>query len=168
MVGVGHGGIEALLLGVSAAAAFFSMLAYRSIDLSTVPTIPPEQLELAKQQVAAYWASPAWMPLIGPLERAFAICLHLSLSVMVLYALASGRPVWFWLAVLWHAAVDGVAVYIGQRFGVVPAEAAVGIMAAASLWILFSLRARFPRVEIGRMERVEIRGIVNRGQEIRE
>ncbi|MGE5249767.1 MAG: YhfC family glutamic-type intramembrane protease [Bacteroidota bacterium] len=143
MVGVGHGGIEAVLIGASAAAAFFTMLGYRAIDLSTVPTIPPEQLELARQQVAAYWASPAWLPLIAPLERAFAICLHLSLSVMVLYSLAARKPVWFWLAVLWHAVVDGVAVYIAGRLGVIAAEVAVGLMAAASLWILFALRPRF-------------------------
>lgn len=145
MVGVGHGGIEAVLLGASAALAFFTMLAYRSIDLSTVPTIPPEQLELARQQVAAYWATPAWLPLIGPLERAFAICLHLALSVMVLYALAARRPAWFWLAVLWHAVVDGTAVYVGQKYGAIPAEVVVGLMAIGSLWILFNLRARFAR-----------------------
>jgi uncharacterized membrane protein YhfC len=141
MVGAGHGGVEAVLLGVSAALAFFNMVAYRFADLSTVPGIPPEQLDLARQQVAAYWAAPVYMPFIGVVERVFAICLHLSLSIMVLYALAARKPVWFWLAVLWHALVDGVAVYVGQKFGIL-CEGAVGVMAIFSLWILFALRPR--------------------------
>src|SRR5574342_348500 len=53
LVGLGHGGTEALIFGVLAALGFFTMVAYRSLDLSTVPGIPADQLELAKQQVAA-------------------------------------------------------------------------------------------------------------------
>lgn len=147
LVGAGHGGVEALLLGVSAALAFFTMLTYRNLDLATIPTIPADQLELARQQVAAYWSAPVYMAILGVVERAFAICLHLALSVMVLYALAAKKPAWFWLAVLWHAVVDGVAVYLGQKVGILVTEGAVGVMAIFSLWILFALRPRFPHRE---------------------
>lgn len=54
VVGLGHGGVEALLLGILAALAFVNMVAYHSIDLSTVPSIPADQLEWAQQQVEAY------------------------------------------------------------------------------------------------------------------
>ena len=144
MVGAGHGGMEALLIGLSATLAFFNMLAYRFVDLATIPSIPPEQLELAKQQVAAYWSAPVYMPFLGLVERIFAICLHLAVSIMVLYAVAARRPVWFWLAVLWHALFDGVAVYLGQKMGVLVSEGALGLMAILSLWILFSMRSKFP------------------------
>ncbi|MGE5250667.1 MAG: YhfC family intramembrane metalloprotease [Bacteroidota bacterium] len=147
MVGAGHGGVEAVLIGASSGLAFVNMLAYRSVDLSTVPSIPVEQLELAKQQVAAYWSAPLYLPFVAPLERIFAICLHLALSVMVLYALAAGRPIWFWLAVLWHAVVDAVAVYLAQSSGILAAEVAVGLMAAGSLWLIFWLRGRFPQAQ---------------------
>ena len=40
LVGLGHGGTEALILGVLAGLAFFTMLAYRAMDLSTVPRCP--------------------------------------------------------------------------------------------------------------------------------
>jgi len=49
-VGLGHGGTEKIIFGALAALAFINMLAYRYVDLSTAPSIPPEQLELAKQQ----------------------------------------------------------------------------------------------------------------------
>jgi uncharacterized membrane protein YhfC len=143
VVGAGHGGIEALLIGVSAAFAFFTMLVYRSVDLSTIPTIPAEQLELAKQQVSAYWSAPVYMAFLGLVERVFAICLHLALSIMVLYSVAQRKPLWFWLALLWHAVVDGVAVFLVSKIGVVAVEAVIGLLAAISLVILFSLRSRF-------------------------
>lgn len=147
VVGAGHGGVEAVLIGVLAAVAFFTMLAYRSADLAAIPTIPAEQLELAKQQVAAYWSAPVYAAFLGLIERVFAVCLHLTLSVMVLYSLARRKPIWFWLAVLWHAVVDGVAVFFAARIGMVALEGLVGLMAVMSLVILFILRKGFQPVE---------------------
>jgi uncharacterized membrane protein YhfC len=143
LVGLGHGGTEALILGILGAIGFIIMVGYRSIDLSTVPSIPTEQLELARQQVEAYWSTPWYLALMGAVERIFAICLHLSLSVMVLYAVVDRKPIWFWLALLWHAFVDAVAVYAVQEVGILAVEGIVGIFALISLWIVFTLRSRF-------------------------
>lgn len=143
LVGLGHGGTEAVILGILAALALVNMTVYRNIDLSTVPTIPAEQLELAKQQVAAYWSAPWYMALMGFVERVFTICLHVSLSVMVLYSIIDHKPIWFWLALLWHAFVDAVAVYVGQEVGVLAAESMVAIFALISLWIVFRMKSMF-------------------------
>jgi uncharacterized membrane protein YhfC len=143
LVGLGHGGIEAMLLGILAAIGFLTMVGYRSIDLSTVPTIPADQLELARQQVEAYWSAPWYMAPIGFVERIFAICLHVSLSVMVLYALVYRKPIWFWLALLWHALVDAVAVYVVQEAGILAVEGIIAIFALISLWIVLKVRSRF-------------------------
>ncbi|MFT3890342.1 MAG: YhfC family glutamic-type intramembrane protease [Anaerolineales bacterium] len=148
LVGLGHGGTEALILGGLAAMAFVTMLGYRSIDLSTIPSIPADQVELAKQQVAAYWAAPMYVPLLGFVERIFAMCLHIALSVMVIYALASKKAIWFWLALLWHALVDAVAVYASQKIGAVAVEGIVALFAVISIGIIFFLRPRFPQGEI--------------------
>jgi uncharacterized membrane protein YhfC len=145
LVGLGHGGIEAVLLGILAAVGFATMIGYRSIDLSTVPGIPADQLELARQQVEAYWSVPSYMALMGFVERVFAICLHVSLSVMVLYAIVYGKPVWFWLALLWHAFVDAVAVYVGQQVGILAVEGIVAVFAMISVWIVWKLRSDFLR-----------------------
>ena len=143
LVGLGHGGTEALILGILAALAFVNMIIYRNMDLSTIPSIPADQLELAKQQVAAYWSAPWYMALMGFIERIFAICLHVSLSVMVLYAIAYGKPIWFWLALLWHALVDAVAVYVVQEVGILAVEGIVAVFALISLWIVFRMRSGF-------------------------
>jgi uncharacterized membrane protein YhfC len=142
-VGIGHGGTEAIILGVLAALAFVNMLAYRFIDLSTVPSIPPEQLELARQQVDAYWATPPYLAILGFVERIFAMCLHVSLSVMVMYGLVSKNAIWFWLAVLWHTLVDAVAVYLVQHISMLSLEGVMGIFAVISIGIVIWLKPKF-------------------------
>ena len=143
LVGLGHGGTEAVIIGVFAALTFVNMMVYRNVDLSTVPSIPAEQLELARQQVAAYWSAPWYIAVMGFAERVFAIGLHVSLSVMVLYSIAHRKPFWFWLALLWHALVDAVAVYVSQRVSILAVEGMVAIFAAISLWIIVKMRPMF-------------------------
>ena len=142
LVGAGHGGVEAIIIGVIGVLTVVNMVIMRNADLSAMG-IPADQLALAKQQVAAFWASPAYMGLLGFAERIFAICLHISLSVMVLYSVAYKKPVWFWLAVLWHALVDAAAVYLMPLIGAMAVEGVVAVMAIVSLAILFGLRPRF-------------------------
>jgi hypothetical protein len=62
---------------------------------------------------------------------------------MVLYAIAYRRPIWFWLALLWHALVDAVAVYVGQAVGPLAAEGLLAIFAMISVWIIFRMRSMF-------------------------
>ncbi|HRQ31554.1 MAG TPA: YhfC family glutamic-type intramembrane protease [Anaerolineales bacterium] len=146
LVGLGHGGIEAILIGISAVATLVFMMSYRSIDLSTVPSIPPEQLELAKQQVDAFWSTQPFMALLGFFERVFAMCLHVCLSLMVLYRLAKKQAVWFWLALLWHAFVDAAAVYASKSVGALQTEGLIAIFALISLWIIFKMRPKFEQI----------------------
>lgn len=147
-VGIGHGGTEAVIFGVLAALTFVNMLAYRNVDLSTVPGIPPEQIELAKQQVDAYWSIPPYLAILGFAERIFAMCLHVSLSVMVLYGLRSANPVWYWFAVMWHAVVDGLAVYLGQSFDPLVVEGVIAVCAVISIMITMWMKSKFEALNL--------------------
>jgi uncharacterized membrane protein YhfC len=146
LVGAGHGGVEAFILGLLAVLTVINMVVMRNADLAALG-IPAEQIELTRQQVDAFWSSPAYMGFLGGLERIFAICLHLSLSVMVLYSVAYKKPMWFWLALLWHALVDAIAVYFLPIVGAVALEGMVGVLAAISLGILFTMRPWFAEAE---------------------
>jgi len=142
LVGVGHGGVEAVLLGFVALASIVSMIAMRNVDLSTLG-IPADQIELAKQQVTDFWSAPMYMAFLGLIERVFAVSLHLSLSMMVLYSVAYKKPSWFWIAILWHAIVDALAVYLMPTLGTLGIEAVVGVCAIISLIILLRMKALF-------------------------
>jgi uncharacterized membrane protein YhfC len=146
LVGVGHGGIEAVLLGFVAFASIASMIAMRNADLSAFG-IPTDQAELTKQHITAFWSAPVYMGFLGFIERVSAICLHLSLSVMVLYSVAYKRPLWFWIALLWHAVVDALAVYLAPIIGAVGVEGVVAVCAVISLAILFRMRPLFVQTQ---------------------
>jgi uncharacterized membrane protein YhfC len=141
VVGTGYGGTEALILGVLVLVTLLNMIAMRNADLSTI--VPPEQLELAKKQIAEFWSTPWYLAFVAFLERVFAICLQISLTVMVLYSVAYKKPVWFWIALFWHAFVDAVPVYLASIIGKYSVEVFVGIFAVISLAILFWLRSKF-------------------------
>jgi uncharacterized membrane protein YhfC len=148
LVGVGHGGVEASLLGILALISVVSMIAMRNADISAFG-VPPEQMDLARQQVEEFWSTPVYLAFLGLIERAFAISLHLSLSVMVLYSVVYKKPVWFWIALLWHAIVDALAVYFLPIIGALGIEAVIGVCAMISLAILFWLRSMFVAEEPG-------------------
>jgi uncharacterized membrane protein YhfC len=124
LVGAGHGGVEAIILGVIGVLTVVNMVIMRNADLSAMGV-------------------PAYMGLLGLAERVFAICLHISLSAMVLYSVAYKKPIWFWLAMLWHAFVDASAVYLMPLIGGLAVEGAIALMALVSLVIIFGLRSRF-------------------------
>ena len=115
-LGAGHGGIEAIILGVSVLATLVSMLALQSSS-EVLSALPENQAALAQQQVQAFWATAWHMPLAGAVERIAALGLHIGLSVMVWMAISFRKPIWFWLAILYHAVVDGMAV-LAITFGV--------------------------------------------------
>src|SRR5512139_706651 len=149
VVGTGYGGTEALILGILAFVQVGGMIAMRNADLAA--RVPPEQLELAKQQLAAFWSAPMYMAFMGLIERIFAICLQISLTIMVLYSVVYRQPIWFWIALFWHAFVDALTVYLMPTIGVLGVEAVIGVCAIISLVILFRLRPRFvqeQRVEV--------------------
>ena len=115
-LGAGHGGVEAIIVGVSVLATLIAMLVMQSSG-SILGNLPDDQAALAWQQMQAYWATPWHMPFAGAVERISALGLHISLSVMVWLAVSFRKAWWFWAAVLYHGLIDGLTVLI-MSFGV--------------------------------------------------
>jgi uncharacterized membrane protein YhfC len=148
MYGLGHGGIESMLLIAGlVAVTLIQVLALARTDLSTLP-LTPEQRALAAQQLAAIAAQPGWAPLLGAWERLWTLPLHVALSLIVLQVFRRGSLRWLWLAILVHALVDLVAAGItpilqlsGMAALLVP-EAIVTVVGLLSLWAIWALRDR--------------------------
>jgi len=114
-LGAGHGGIEAMIIGASLLASLISMLAMQNSD-AILSSLPADQAIQAKQQMDAFWASSWDLPIAGAVERIGAVGLHIALSVMVWMSVSLRKPLWFWGAILYHAAVDALAV-LALTFG---------------------------------------------------
>ncbi|SDN27503.1 Uncharacterized membrane protein YhfC [Fictibacillus solisalsi] len=109
--GIGHGGIEAILIG--AFAAFQNILMANLINsggferLAGAPGQDPNILMGIKDQLVN---TSSYMFLLGGFERIAAFVLQIALSIIVLYAVKSKKPLYLLYAILIHAAIDFVAV----------------------------------------------------------
>ncbi len=142
MMGAGHGGIEAMLLGLVGlinVGVLFGISKGAFISL-----IPIEQMALVEQQIEAMFGLPWSMTLLGAVERVFAISFHLSASLMVMQAVGRGKIKWLLAAVGWHTLLNGVAVFTAVSYTPLIAEAALGIIALFSLLIIYKLRSTDP------------------------
>lgn len=140
LFGLGHGGMEALLLGGLVLYALLQAIAYRNADLATL--VPPEQLGIARAQLNAYWSAPWYAALLGALERVFAIGIQISLAVIVLQVFTRKNHFWLFAAIAWHTFVDAVAVFGVSTWGIYTTELLIGLMALASLGFIFLLKPR--------------------------
>ena len=147
LAGTGHGGIEAILLGLLALYGYIQMLAVRGVDISTL--VAPNQVELARAQIQSYWSAPWYLTMLGAVERLFALPLHLACSILVLQAFVRRKFWWVGAAVFLHALADGVAVFVSKiGFSALSIEGVVGIFAVISVIIIFCLRQSEPKIEI--------------------
>jgi uncharacterized membrane protein YhfC len=138
LAGAGHGGIEAILLGILVMVGYVQMLLVGGMDLTTL--VAPDKVELAKAQIQAYWSAPWFMTMLGALERLFTIPLHLACSLLVLQAFTRKKFRWVGLAILFHALADGTAVYASQNgFPSLAIEGMIGLFAIISIAIIIKL-----------------------------
>ncbi len=117
MVGLGHGGVEAMgFVAVLAAASFSSLWVLQRTDLSTL-NLTAAQTVAISQQLDALRQTP-WMSLLAMLERGVAIGLHVVLSLLVWTAFQRRNPLYALLALVYHTLFDAAAVYVGQASAV--------------------------------------------------
>lgn len=113
MLGLGHGGIEAMTFGaVLTASSLTSLLALQGQDLNSL-NLPTTQLETIRSQLTQLTDTP-WVIFLPVWERLVAIGLHVTLSVMVWLAFRRRNAAYVVLAILWHMAVDAGLVALVQ------------------------------------------------------
>lgn len=138
--GAGHGGIEAIIVGVITLIAFVQLVGLQSTDLTTLP-ITPEQLAQLQRQITDYWSAPWYATQLGAVERVFAMSNHLMLSVLVMQAFLRRNGWWLLAAIMWHAALNAMAVLIVGVYGIYWTEAVIGLFALVSLGAAWALRS---------------------------
>jgi uncharacterized membrane protein YhfC len=120
-------------------------MAIRNVDLTSL--VPPDQLALAQKAIAGYWATPWYLIFLSALERTLALPVQICFSVLVLQTFIRRQSRWIYLAIGYHALVDGAAVFVLGTWGVYAAEAAVSAFCLLSLLVIFALRQPEPQAE---------------------
>jgi uncharacterized membrane protein YhfC len=137
--GAGHGGGEAIIFGLLALISFVSMIVLRSVSGAALG-MTAEAANQVKAAQAAYWSSAWYLPIVGGLERLFAISIQLALTQVVMLAFIRKQIAYLGAAVGLHALVDTWAVWALPTLGAFVVEAGVALLAAGALWLVWRLR----------------------------
>ena len=146
MLGAGHGGGEAIILGVLVGINFFFYFAFSAGQLTTL--VPADQQPQLQNLLDSLFSAPWYSTVLGAVERFFTLFVHLALSVMVLQVFTRGRILWLFLAIGWHAVVDASVVFVSGIWGPYAAEGVVALVALISVFILYRLREPEPEEPI--------------------
>lgn len=123
--GAGWGGVESMIVALLVLTSMLSYIAITSNgSMLFLPDDPAVQAE-----IEALRALTPLDILPGLAERMMTIVLHIAWSLMVLASVVYGRKALLALAVIWHAAVDAIAVYLAPTQGILVTEAAVFVFA---------------------------------------
>lgn len=128
MYGIGHGGGGEAMVFIG----FTGIANY--IVYKLFPGIIPGSEALGNIQ----W----YLPLVGSLERIFAIGIQIFLSVLVMHAFTSKKYYFIAIAFFFHLLVDFVAVYVNNRFGIAAAEITVFCFAVIAVVFIVLLRPK--------------------------
>lgn len=113
MIGLGHGGIEAMgLIAIIMAASISALWAMHGTDLSTL-NLPAEQLAFLTSQLQTL-EQVSWQPFAALFERMMAMTLHVVLSLLVWQAFQQRNLLFGLAALLYHTMFDFTAVYFSQ------------------------------------------------------
>jgi uncharacterized membrane protein YhfC len=143
MFGAGHGGIEAIIFGALAFFSFIQLFLLKDASPESIAALAgPDRVAEIQGILESYWNMEWYMSLLGAFERLSAICIHLGATILVLQAFRRRNILWYLLAVLYHTAVDALAVYGITTWGVLPTEAVVFGLGALGIAIVFIFREK--------------------------
>ena len=145
--GIGHGGIEAILL---VALSFVNLIVYAilintgNFDAMTaaLPKTTADALIAVKDSlVGDVW----WTYALGGIERLCTMAIQIALSILVLYSVVQKKYLYFILAILLHAAIDIPAVFAQKGYiDTSLLEIVIVVIALAALCFILWSRKLFP------------------------
>jgi len=138
--GVGHGGIEAFLLGILTLYALIQVLTLGGEG--SLDSFSSEQADLIRTQIFAYWDVPWQHLLLGAWERVSAMIFHIGASLMVYKSVRKKKPSWLAIAVLGHTLLNAFAVVSSQKMDFVLVESILFIFSLGWLFWAWTLRER--------------------------
>jgi uncharacterized membrane protein YhfC len=141
MLGAGHGGIEAILVGAYGFYILVQMVMMFGMDVDAVSELAgADRAQEVFNFVAVYWGSSWYDFFWSALERVSALAFHLSASVLVYQSVKRKNLLWLVYAILWHTLLDALAVYGSISWGVAATEGALFVIALLSVGIILVLR----------------------------
>ena len=124
MYGAGHGGVEAIFIGVVSQISNLSLAAMINAGQaeSLLAPLSGVQYDSALEQLRTL-TGPSSLFFLAGYERILALLLHICLSLILFRGLREKRPGMVVLCYVLHFALDAILVLINRALGIIPAEA---------------------------------------------
>ncbi len=140
--GIGHGGMEALYIGLGSVNNIIISLAINSgtYDSLIAKQLPSETADFIKEQLIS---TPPTAFLAGGLERLFTIFVQIGLTMLVLYGVRNRKYVYFIYSILLHTLINLPLPFLLQYLGIWGTEAIIAVLAILSIILTFKARKYF-------------------------
>ncbi|MBO4446172.1 MAG: YhfC family intramembrane metalloprotease [Clostridia bacterium] len=141
MYGIGHGGIEMILVGAMGAISniAISVMVNSGMADKVFGSVPADQMEQAIAQYSPLWTSSPFVFGLSAVERILAFTLQICLSYIVYRAVKDNRIQLFILAIFIHFFVDGAAVVLASKANTYIAEAFLFVLTVAIAVVIVNL-----------------------------
>lgn len=144
MYGLGHGGLESILLvGGLELLQLINLMTLVGTNPNALPVAQRPSIVQAFQQINA---QPAWYSLLGVWGQLWSLPIQVAFSVIVIQVFRRGSLRWLWIAVLGHALVDFFSFEIFRLFDqnnalvVIFPEISITLFGAGAVWVIWRLR----------------------------
>jgi uncharacterized membrane protein YhfC len=138
VAGAGHGGAEAIILGMLALYNLVNMSLFRNADPSYFGSA--DQAAAFQAVINTFWSAPWYSTLLGILERLFALAVQICFALLVLQTFVRRQRFWVWLAVGFHTLTYAITLIAQNLLSIYFADAIMGIFAILSIVIIFALK----------------------------
>lgn len=141
MYGVGHGGIEAILIvGLASVSNLVTSIMINAGTLeASLGALDQATKEATLTQLSALWTTPSYQFFLGGIERIVAVTLHIALSVLVFQAVKLGKKRYWFLAFAIHVGVDFATVIAANYLNLVLVEVMLAVLVAGVVALTISL-----------------------------
>ena len=141
MYGVGHGGIEAILIvGLASVSNLVTSIMINAGTLeASLGALDQATKEATLTQLSALWTTPSYQFFLSGIERIVAVTLHIALSVLVFQAVKLGKKrYWFWAFAI-HVGVDFATVIAANYLNLVLVDVMLAVLVAGVVALTVSL-----------------------------
>ena len=144
MYGVGHGGIEAILIvGLASVSNLVTSIMINAGTLeASLGALDQATKEATLTQLSALWTTPSYQFFLSGIERIVAVTLHIALSVLVFQAVKLGKKRYWFLAFAIHVGVDFATVIAANYLNLVLVEVMLAVLVAGVVALTISLCRR--------------------------
>ncbi|MDD7334083.1 MAG: YhfC family glutamic-type intramembrane protease [Lachnospiraceae bacterium] len=141
MYGVGHGGIEAILIvGLASVSNLVTSIMINAGTLeASLGALDQATKEATLTQLSALWTTPSYQFFLSGIERIVAVTLHIALSVLVFQAVKLGKKRYWFLAFAIHVGVDFATVITANYLNLVLVEVMLAVLVAGVVALTISL-----------------------------